>query len=621
MKRYVALLLCCFSCKRACGSNATKEIAAGALAPFCHDGWCWENPLPTGDSIVAVAAVGPSEAWMAVDTIGGTTLFHVVPSGMTTSEVKRQITAFAHADKELWAATREGYVLHFDGATFVEVDPKNTKNTAPLASIWASSEKDVWAVGADGVILHYDGAAWTHAKSPTNAALFGVRGRNASDIWASGDGVILHYDGAAWTVAREVDEGPRKRTSPAPAGFCGTPAALTAAFNETLTKMRSILPLGAKDVWFAGGSGRMLHWDGAWNEVEIAGTVQAMWSSEDDAWSVGDKVRHLDGATWNDVEGPDGNFFGVDGSGPRDAWAVGIGQLLHFNGKWSSIGSGRRDRFTGMWVGKEAWAVGEDALMLHRTSKGQWESVSVPVKPNTRFNAIGGAVDDDLWAFPQWGKPLHWDGKAWTVFPSIDVPAFDVRAPASDDVWAIASLSLSHWDGKVWTVFPRGDLSIEDLWAPTKGVAWATARPIDTAAQPRKDGSPQYDYGKLVLAQWNGTKFVRVIDIPDSSAKAIGGVGSDVWVSGDTVQHWDGKTWLQSKPDPDAGPPPSGGIGGHGTLRVNSNSDIYVGVSGGLEHFDGHGWTTVDIASGVSVAFGASGMYAWTRMGGILHHP
>src|SRR6185369_4032999 len=90
-------------------------------------------------------------------------------------EVPRQITSLTRAAaNDIWAATREGVLEHFDGTAWTEVD---AQSKSPLAAIWASGPHDVWAVGASGTILHFDGAKWTRATSPSTANLHGVRGR------------------------------------------------------------------------------------------------------------------------------------------------------------------------------------------------------------------------------------------------------------------------------------------------------------------------------------------------------------------------------------------------------------------------------------------------------------
>jgi len=598
----------------AAGSTvAAGSVAPAAFAPVCHDGWCWENPLPTGEALDDVAALGGGEAWIARETTRGTSLFHVTSTGVATVDVKRPITSLAHAGKDVWAATRDGLVMHLESGAFVEIDPKAAH---PLRAIWASAPNDVWAVGDAGTILHFDGRSWAKVPSPRAADLFGVRGSSSTDVWIAGDGVILHFDGRVWSVARDVDPGPMAAKPPKESGYCGTPAILAQELNRTLSQMRGIMVLAKDDVWFTGGSRRALHFDGSWSEAKLDKTIDAMWSSPSATWGVGDGIQRLDGSRWTRLPEPsDRSFTAIDGAASDDIWAVGWGSIFHFDGTaWQRIGSGPgRLSLTSMWAGRAgaAWAVGENATMLRRT-KGAWEKVAVPIRPGTGINAIGGADNDDLWAFPRWEKALHWDGRVWTATAD-DIAAFFVRAPARDDVWAVASDSLSHWDGRAWTVQPKGEILVEDLWAPSKGVAWATGRPIDPKAKPNKHGDPPYDFSRRVLARWNGLKFVLVSDLPDATAAGISGLGSEVWIAGDTIQKWDGTKWSVVRSGTRTGIPRA--------IHVRGRDDVLVWGAHGIERLDRGVWTTEPLAPvNVSLAFGATDLFAWSRDGEILRH-
>ncbi len=72
-----------------------------------------------------------------------------------------------------------------------------------LVAVWVNSATDVFAAGSEianggtsvaGVIMHYDGTAWTETVINATAALYGVWGSSASDVYCVGQsGVIVHY--------------------------------------------------------------------------------------------------------------------------------------------------------------------------------------------------------------------------------------------------------------------------------------------------------------------------------------------------------------------------------------------------------------------------------------------
>jgi hypothetical protein len=68
-----------------------------------------------------------------------------------------------------------------------------------LLAVWGYGEQ-LWAAGRNGTILHFDGANWNTEKVPTKVNLNAIFGLSPNDIWAAGDnGTVLHFDGNAWS--------------------------------------------------------------------------------------------------------------------------------------------------------------------------------------------------------------------------------------------------------------------------------------------------------------------------------------------------------------------------------------------------------------------------------------
>ncbi|MGO9899839.1 MAG: hypothetical protein ACLP0J_09135 [Solirubrobacteraceae bacterium] len=106
--------------------------------------------------------------------------------------------------------------LHYNGATWTVV-PVAQPGSSSLAGITALSPTNVWAVGggAAGTLTeHYNGIAWQVVPSPNpgaDAALIGVAGRSAGDVYAVGNNIpsanggplealILRWNGSSWSV-------------------------------------------------------------------------------------------------------------------------------------------------------------------------------------------------------------------------------------------------------------------------------------------------------------------------------------------------------------------------------------------------------------------------------------
>ena len=149
--------------------DAAIDAAVPAREPVCSaDGFCWEQPLPQGETLRGAWAASARDVWLVGD---------------------------------------DGHLLHWDGVSFrAELAAQH----APLRAVHGSAPDDVWAVGDGGVLLHYDGSSWQRqdasalfdASAGAQASLRGVYAAGKNDVWAVGfSGVralIAHYDGSKW---------------------------------------------------------------------------------------------------------------------------------------------------------------------------------------------------------------------------------------------------------------------------------------------------------------------------------------------------------------------------------------------------------------------------------------
>jgi hypothetical protein len=237
---------------------------------------------------------------------------------------------------------------------------------------------------------------------------------------------------------------------------------------------------------------------------------------------------------------------------------------------------------------------------------GCWRVVSAPTGPQAGdlYN-LAVAPDGDLWALggatngsAPYPYILHMDGAQWTSMPG---PSFTqtvsqtygldvLKVFSQNDIWAgggiyywsgnPVSSSTSglvvHWDGEAWTTVLSGTVggAITGIGGTTSSDMWA----VGNVPQSQVGGQP-------IILHWNGKKWTDYSP-PDEGASALNDVVAlaedNVWMVGDSVWHWDGKTVSQDLTE-----------GGAGIFALNAN-DIWT-VGGGPNgetsaHWNGTGW-------------------------------
>ena len=254
----VAKMAVCVALLAGCGANVALNGDAGGAAPSVPgaagadaseapilsampsavdagscpvEGWCWVNPLPQGNSLFAVWAAGPTDAW-AVGAAGTIVRWDgkrwLLAASGTTAYLE---AVWGTSASDVWAVGTSGAIVHWDGARWSPV-PSGT--SVDLADLSGSGPNDVWAVGSfdrqqpatnsdgglldtRGYALHWDGRSWSTVSLDTDAYLTGVWASAADDVWAIGNGinyvgnsggpvdVVLHWDGARWSEVTRLE--------------------------------------------------------------------------------------------------------------------------------------------------------------------------------------------------------------------------------------------------------------------------------------------------------------------------------------------------------------------------------------------------------------------------------
>lgn len=520
-------------------------------------GWCWENPLPQGNTLMGAWAAGPDDLWLV--GAGGVILHwdgktvSFVPSEATEADDLSAI--WGTAPNDIWVvggakATGRNITQHWDGARWQAVsnstlcDLLDVWGSSPndywaigscgtdrrpiiirwdgtswqqqpyggllLYGVWGSRSDDVWFVGAGGQISHWNGSSLTSMPKVVPNGLGRIWGSGPRDVWAAGD-ELIHFDGTAWI--RESGTGRTVHVLSGTRGgdvwisddirlLRGVPGAWTdVVMGDAASRIVTLRKVGSEEMWGAGGSGRILRWRPAGAQILSSGSdrnVYALWgSSPTNLWAAAYGVMlHGDGRSWTPIDIGDGSqIFAVHGSSHKDVWAASCrGTLSHFDGmNWTVSGSFRGECWKGVWA----------------------------------------SAENDAWASSDSGTILHWDGISWKGVPVDErVSVRDIWGSGPQDVWFAGGDEsgngiVQHWDGT----------SIRLAWRTSGGsfnsIFGSSPRDIWVAG--------------FTLGHFNGVKWQPEPGLTRNSViyDLWGSGPDDIWAVGfrGELRHWDGKTW------------------------------------------------------------------------------
>jgi hypothetical protein len=556
----------CGSCgaTQTCGGGGVTNVCGGyaePTTPVCTDnGWCWENPLPQGNTLRGAWSLPSGDNWVSGG--GGAVLRWngsqwTGKAGLAGGATLRGIWAASNAD--VWAVGDAGAIAHFDGNAWSTITAPTTSN---LNGVWGASSTAIWAVGDQGTVLRYDGGAWTKLTLPAAAASASLRavwGSSASDVWVAGYLIILHWDGNAWSTTSTTHSLNSIWGASATAIWAASSSGVlryngTSWNSSSSAKGYAVFGTSETDVWVSGSNSGTYHFDGlSWTSVPIYNDwgvgIHALTAAPGgDLLAVGD-----DGAMWRRVQSkwyfvtggvhslvPYSHQFGKLAAGSAaDVWAFGsrnttgsynYGYIMKRTPSgWqhdlvttqvSSISAGSASSAS------NAWAVGSSKAFVS-TGSG-WTSSS----PGASCASIAAVSSSDVWAFGD-DKTLHFNGSTWTPIPNpvggtnIDLIASATRDPA--DVWAGGTGgTLLHWTGSAWTAIASGTTStINDLSAPEASFALAA-----TANGVRR---------------WNGSAWVAAgldtLGVLSIWASSSTNAWATTWYE---LYHFDGSTWTKT---------------------------------------------------------------------------
>ncbi|MBN2493089.1 MAG: hypothetical protein JXR96_00755 [Deltaproteobacteria bacterium] len=539
-----------------CGTCQAPEVCGGGGANVCgpgscvSSGWCWENPLPQGNTLRGVDGISDSDLWAVGE--GGMILhwngtnWTIVESGVRESLADVWVTS---AD-DAWAVGTDGTVLHWDGAGW---SPVSTGFDDHFEAVAADGQGRVWIAGREGMLCR-DGGVWSQDTS--HSALQDIWLRSPDEVWAVGSGTIIRFDGQRWN---ELDSG--LDVQPLLSGVWGASgddvwvvgdyhnqydeatilhwdgAQLSRVASHTGGGLQGVWGTGADDVLAGGNGGTVVHWDGtSWQDISggcggAGAHLYATGGGASQPWFVGNSGQMC---RWNGVElvreqtGVSAAFMGIWALGADDAWAVGGPVVLRWNGStWTETslpGSGSYGRAVWAASADDVWVVGTH--IYHFDGSAWDEPVACP-----GLEGISGRGPDDVWAVGRWSSSgaavMHWDGERWNDFAPLSSILFlrDVIAFSGTDVWAVGD-GLAHYDGESWSLTDT-DSFLHGVWGTSSDDIWAVGE-------------------RGTVLHWQGAEWTPVdLQTTEGLSDVWGSASDDVWIAGrsGTVFHWDGVAW------------------------------------------------------------------------------
>ncbi len=312
-------------CRRTC----TAPMECGAKEPnrcgypsLCNgEGWCWENPLPQGNTLRAAHAVHARAAWYVGEA--ATIVFydgehHLLQDAPAAAAGADLLAVHGASATEVFAVGTRGTILHFDGQAW-EPEGITTGITTTLRGVWTAGGGLAFAVGDSGKVLYRRpaaaaGARWAEATlaGAATPAFTAVWGLSAQQVFA------MASNGDVWTL------------NPATSSFSIEARLNSFSLVTTLSGVGGELLTAVGQTDAGGGNTVILRRDadGGWGWLSVVPMEvrQLRGSSVDDLFALGPSyLRHLEDGGWVRYGPNQAAHNGVAVLGPSRAVLVGDG--------------------------------------------------------------------------------------------------------------------------------------------------------------------------------------------------------------------------------------------------------------------------------------------------------
>ena len=470
------------------------------------DGSEWSQQLsPTDNALFGISLISSTNAWVA-----GWNIYHWDGSGWQQTPTPNNNSVAldmvpASNGSDGWAVGWGGSILRWNG---VQWSRFSSPTRAFLEDVVMISHSDGWIVGSEGTFLHWNGSIWSAVDFPGNpfASIWGIDAASTNDVWAIGfdnGGIyIYHWNGIAWSIAAGnsdaifyEDIAVTPGTAGKEAWVVGTSAYITRwngsnwiPVNEPYTKnVTGINMLSTTNGWAFGNGGvvaqgNAIHWTGSeWLKTQAMSATGGDFFTDSNGttgWGVGwfGRIYQLNDASWSLVASPvNNNLNAVDMLSTDEAWAVGIGTILHYtDSEWITVTVPTTNRINdiSMISPTNGWAVGEQGMIL------KWDGISWQINSIGSFPDLTSIkmVGSSGWIVGEEGKILRWDGMIWSPQTSPTTSNLnDVELYAADEGWAVGNQgTVLHWNGTNWTqVNSPSMLNLQAIAYSTLHELWA----------------------------------------------------------------------------------------------------------------------------------------------------
>jgi hypothetical protein len=492
----------------------------------------------------------------------------------------------------------------------------------PYAGVWSSSASNVWAATEQGTLLHYDGSSWTQVGGIAEYGGAHMFWGTANDLWLSNLTNTWHWNGTTWTstdIARGKlgGAGTTPWTVSADESFEWNGAQWLAHTGPGFTP----LAIGGNGTTLIAVSetGSIAQWLGnAWGTSDTgshAGNAAVVIDSTHLVVAQNGTVAFWDNGTWTIRTPPvTANWQQIAATSLSDVWVASFGRRYHWNGNaWSAADDANGAFPVALSLTASGLLVADANAELRLRNGATWSALTTGTN---NIRGVWGTAPNDIWIIGGNGKneTLHWNGSTWTdvPFPFPYSSGYQINAiwgSAPNNYWIAGGRQLSfssreidlfHWDGIAWTL--DGPHGTEDGNIPGGFFAlWGTAA----------DNVYAVSGGVALHRDASGWSPISQLSTRSTEADVFGSAANDVYVLKDTtLWRWDGAQWT-SKTAP-------------ATLRrgwSNGPTDVWLMTSGSppLRHFDGTFFVSLTQgalpAIGTSTemwTFGSTTMTKWT---------
>jgi hypothetical protein len=292
------------------------------------------------------------------------------------------------------------------------------------------------------------------------------------------------------------------------------------------------------------GDAVILHYDGAWTEVDPGlnvATGLAVWGSAPDdvlvLFAGYSGAISWDGTDWTHHWTPRGNrLLAGDIHGPAGgpAWLAAsepYGPPLRWDGTALTQEASLNADLHTVWASSttDVWMAGQNTVQL-------WDGTAWAAHPTLDrgfFRDAWGASDGTRWLVGDNGTVVTADAASHVVHagePDAEYRYISEMWGTSTRVWGFGAAYVGYWDGAAWQKHafePPGE--IHDVWGVGDTV-WLLV----------------YEGSGSSLWTWDGTDWTRTETFARVRRAVYGTGPDDLWVAGENAaEHWDGTSWTQ----------------------------------------------------------------------------